>query len=581
MAERRHDIVVVEHSGGGHWTAHARGLTESYLELGDATDDRFLAAFGERLAIEHGGVAVSCLIFIADYPTEFEPRCLAAYPRHVYTLTRRMSLAYAVQCNATRFIVIDGSDERSASSFVRTRSGLVEQPLRMTTRTAPDVISSLGVDHVVVAEGAAHTLRKLIARLSQRTIEVLPCDALVDGALAFGASLVERDGVWRSSQIRSRITATRHVGYSILRTTRPVFDRMEPTLSEVVEQRPVLFVVDDRVDVLYGDAIRSYASNRVNARGYITITALESSKGWHEVERVCRAAVESRLGRRGIIIGVGGGVTLDISGLAASLFRRGVGYVRVPTSLVGLCDVSLGVKQGINAFGRKSILGAFYPPLACINDYTFLRTLPSSQIACGLAEVIKIAVVRDAELLRMVQQHGQLLVARPALCAGAIAREIWYRAECLMLEELGNNLDETNLARLVDFGHTFSPTLEANSSYELAHGQAVAFDMLLSTAIAVERGICALSFFEDLAKLLQTLGLTEWEREHLEIEMLEHALESSRDHRGGQLNLVVPLEAGSATYIQTVTADQIRKALASIQSFLSDWRIIAAGEGAA
>jgi 2-epi-5-epi-valiolone synthase len=582
MAERRHDIVVVEHSDGGRWIVHARGLTESYLEAGDSTDEPFLVDFASRLVVEHGGVEVRCLVFIADSPQAFEPRCVAVYPRRIYALTPRMALAHAVSSDASRFIVIDAADEVSASSFVRISSGLVEQPLRLDVGTASEAIAALGVHRVAICESESQSARALIAQLGHcGTLEILPRDAHVSGALAFGASLVDHDGVWLPSRAISRINATQQIGYSIQRTTRPVFDRSEATLREVVDERPVLLVIDNQVDALYGHEIRDYASDELDTRGYVTVAALESNKSWHEVERICRGASDGRLDRRGIVIGVGGGVTLDIAGLAAAVFRRGLGYVRVPTTLVGLCDVSLGVKQGVNAFGRKSILGAFYPPLASINDYTFLRTLPSSQIACGLAEVIKIALVRDARLFEDVQRNGELFVAHSALCTGAIARDIWYRAECLMLEELCNNLDESNLARLVDFGHTFSPTVEANGGYQIAHGQAVAFDMLLSTAIAVEQGICAPRLFQDLAKLLQTLGLTSWESEPIDVDMLQAALASSREHRAGRLNLVVPIKEGVATFIQTVTADSIRNALESMRAFVSDWRLVGAGEGAA
>ena len=113
----------------------------------------------------------------------------------------------------------------------------------------------------------------------------------------------------------------------------------------------------------------------------------------------------------------------------------------------------------MNAWGRKSLIGSFYPPTACINDYGFLRTLPRADMARGIAEIVKIALVRDSGLFRELEAMGSSLLDSSPPRHAARSRDIWFRAECLMLEELGTNLFEEELARLADFGHTFSPSL--------------------------------------------------------------------------------------------------------------------------
>ena len=112
-----------------------------------------------------------------------------------------------------------------------------------------------------------------------------------------------------------------------------------------MQGKHILLVLDANVDALYGASLHRYAQQRLNVRGVVTITPREADKTWSEVERVCQAAMTAGLDRRGVIVAVGGGVTLDIAGLAAALYRRGVGYVRVSTTLVALIDVSLGVKK--------------------------------------------------------------------------------------------------------------------------------------------------------------------------------------------------------------------------------------------
>ena len=187
----------------------------------------------------------------------------------------------------------------------------------------------------------------------------------------------------------------RRIGYSVLRPERGVFDLDESTLGEVVGSSPVLLVCDRRVAAIHLEAWRRYAQRHLNVSGEYLADGSESAKTWDQVHEICSAAATCGLPRNGVVIGIGGGVTLDVAGVAASIFRRGVPYLRIPTSLVGLIDVSVGIKQGVNAHGRKNLLGSFYPPLASINDYRFLGTLPACEISNGIAEIVKIASLRD------------------------------------------------------------------------------------------------------------------------------------------------------------------------------------------
>src|SRR5207244_8284933 len=132
----------------------------------------------------------------------------------------------------------------------------------------------------------------------------------------------------------------------------------------------------------------------------------------------------------------GCGWPVTSAGPGAAMFRRGVGYVRVPTTLVGLVDVSVGIKQAVNAFGRKNILGTFFPPTASVNDYSLVRTSPARSISCGLAEILKIAVVRDARLLATVEKHGAELLHSGYRSPAAVASSVAQHAEILMMEEL-------------------------------------------------------------------------------------------------------------------------------------------------
>jgi 3-dehydroquinate synthase len=306
---------------------------------------------------------------------------------------------------------------------------------------------------------------------------------------------------------------------------------------------------------LYGRAILNYASTRLVCCGITTVNPGDASKTWSQVARVCEQAERARLPRHGVIAGVGGGVTLDISGLAASLYHRGVGYVRVPTTLMGMVDVAVGIKHAINFNGKKSLLGAFYPPLGVVNDFGFLKTLPRTELANGFSEIIKLGMVRDRILFEWLEQYGERLLRSGFQEPLAWARRIALRSEYVMMADLQPNLYESEFRRFPDFGHTFSAGIEEASDYLLPHGQAVAIDMLLATIIAVRRGLCTGDVLSRLTALYRGLGLLALPS-ICTGEVLAGALTSTRLHRGGQIHMVLPAGLGEGRFVEDVDAEE-------------------------
>lgn len=362
-----------------------------------------------------------------------------------------------------------------------------------------------------------------------------------------------------SSALHMRVTHPVH--YQVVHPLHPVFDMAEPALAEVVKERPALLAVDENVDRIFGEQIDSYCRQHLHSLGKVLVDAGEQHKGWGQVERVCNEAISRSLPRNGFMIGVGGGTTLDMVGLAAALFRRGVGYVRIPTTLVGLVDVGVGVKHGINFGGKKNIIGTFYPPVAGVNDLRFLRTVPKWEISCGFAEIIKMGMVSDSRLFELLESYGSRLLASKFQEPPEVAHEVVIRAEERMMQELRPNLFEGDKCRLVDFGHTFSQSMEMASNYRIRHGEAVAVDMLLSTIIAVERGICEMQVLARLAALYRKVSLPLTQSVCSTQDFLG-AIHETRLHRGGDLNLVLPTGIGSARFVQGVQPDEMAGAIA-------------------
>ncbi len=359
------------------------------------------------------------------------------------------------------------------------------------------------------------------------------------------------------------MSASKTVAYEIEHTRAPIFDLCDNTLADAVEGRPVFIVIDERLWAAHGSQVESYAQSRLHCLGVIRLPGSEATKSLDAVAALCNAAIEKHLPRHGAFIAVGGGTILDMVGFVASIYRRGIAYVRVPTTLIGMIDVGVGIKQAINFKHKKNVLGSFYPPLCTINDVRFLWQLPRRELACGMAEALKIFLLCDAPAFELLEEHALELMESRLRSPEPVAETFLLRAQIAMMEQLSTNLFEHELQRLVDFGHSFSPIIETMSDYAVAHGEAVALDMLVSTAIAVGRKLCDASLMSRLIRLYGIIGLPTT-HPLLSPLLMERALVETRAHRGGVTNLVVPAGLGAAHFLQDVSYDEIALALRSI-----------------
>ncbi|MFF2409958.1 sedoheptulose 7-phosphate cyclase [Streptomyces sp. NPDC058092] len=327
-----------------------------------------------------------------------------------------------------------------------------------------------------------------------------------------------------------------------------------PLLARSCEDRRVVAFLGPSVNHLYGDRLRKYLAAHLKPGDWSVdvIPSGEDSKTLAAAEAVCAIAKREGLDRQGVMLAVGGGVVCDIVGFAASMYARGVRYIRVNTTLVGQVDAGIGVKTGVNALQTKNMLGAYHPPYASLNDPTLLGTLPDREIRCGLGEIVKMAVIRDRELFHTLEMHHDIFQGRsPGLPIGTtdVEHYVIRTSIRLMLEELCFNLREHVLARLVDFGHTFSPVIETASGHRIAHGEAVAIDMAISSHVARLLGLIGAEDCARIVNLLEGLRLPLFDAEACTLELMQQALHASWERRGRRLYLVVPSGIGTATFV--------------------------------
>lgn len=328
-------------------------------------------------------------------------------------------------------------------------------------------------------------------------------------------------------------------------------------LVQICKGRKIVIVIDNNVSRIYGKQVKQFFDHSKIEYSILKLNAFEDYKNIKTVASLCRAAKKFGLQRDSIFIAIGGGITMDIVGFTAFTYRRKIPYIRIPTTLVGIVDAGVGVKVGVNFNGSKNFLGGYYPPLAVFNDQSFLKTLTSKEIRCGLFEILKMAIIKDRKLFELIKKHYKEFFGKEF---NSHTHEINYFAAFLMMEELEKNLFETNLQRLVDFGHTFSPLLETTSGYAIPHGEAVGIDMLLSSTISLNKRLIKKLVFDEIFKLILAIGFSK--RYNLpNIKELHNSLSEIRRHRGGNLNLVLPVKIGTAVFTNKCTYMEVENAI--------------------
>ena len=327
-----------------------------------------------------------------------------------------------------------------------------------------------------------------------------------------------------------------------------------------------LMVIDEYVDGLYGEVIRSYFRHYDLELTVFAVVIRETAKSWRTVEHIVDAFGEFGLLRSEPVLVVGGGLTTDVAGFACASYRRSTNYIRVPTTLIGLIDASVSIKVAVNHRNSKNRLGAFHASQKVILDFSFLATLPIDQVRNGMAELIKISTVANSTIFELLEKYGaDLLGTRFGHLNGSpelrdIADRVTYSAIDTMLTLEVPNLQEIELDRVIAFGHTWSPVLELAPEVPFFHGHAIAVDMALSTTLAERRGYISISERDRIFCLMSGLGLA-LDSPHLTPELLAKATAAILQTRDGKLRAAVPRPIGTCHFVNDLTLEELNQTL--------------------
>ena len=364
--------------------------------------------------------------------------------------------------------------------------------------------------------------------------------------------------------------------------TERLFDPSNPVLTEAVtrleadrQHRCLMFVDDGLLGARPGLTDQVEAYFRQHARNLALVGPPIAVPGGEQVknelffvEQMQRQVFERAIDRHSYVIAMGGGALLDAVGLVAGTTHRGIRLIRVPTTVLAQDDSGVGVKNGVNLYGVKNFCGTFAPPFAVLNDIDLLTPLSKRDKIAGMAEAVKVALIRDGDFFAWLEHNADDLITfqRPALAA------MIRRCAELHMRQIAHGGDpfETGSARPLDYGHWSAHKLESLTKHHLRHGEAVAIGMVLDARYSVLAGLLAAGQEERICALLEHLGFRLWhpaleaKRSDGSLAVLE-GLREFREHLGGELTVTLLADIGRGLEVHEIDEARMLAAMSWVK----------------
>jgi len=392
---------------------------------------------------------------------------------------------------------------------------------------------------------------------------------------------------YRQSQAHVVSTADDHTVEAVMSSTTftsiklidNVLDPEQPVLRDIyISLGRCVCLLDRNVERYYGEQIERYFHHHGIHLEKLVYRAMEVDKGISTVERMLGDFKSLGVSRNEPVLIIGGGVLADTGGLACALYHRNTPYVMLSTSIVAGIDAGPSPRTCSDGFGYKNLFGAYHAPVLSITDRSFFKTLREGWLRHGIAEIIKMGAVKDAELFSYLEQVGQELITtrfgtldcQPGDQISTLSKKILGAALRSYVEAEYDNLYETHQCRPHAYGHTWSPGFEIEAG--LLHGHAVTIGMGFGAYLSYCNNWISAQDFHRILRLISSFGLSLWHDVLLNQKTLWAAQEKMVQKRGG--NLVAPLpkgEIGKCGYLNSLTQDELNEAIKQYQTICADY----------
>jgi 3-dehydroquinate synthase len=319
-------------------------------------------------------------------------------------------------------------------------------------------------------------------------------------------------------------------------------------------------VTDDRVGPLVAGRLRERLERAGLKTDLLSIPPGEASKRWETARSIFDWMAGAGFDRRSALVAVGGGVVGDLAGFAASLYMRSIPFAQVPTTLLAQVDSSMGGKTAIDFGDRKNLLGTFHQPRRVYTDPEALATLPPEEMANGMAEVIKSAIVRDPAFFGFLERRRDAVLARDAkIMETVVTRCCRIKTGVVMEDE-----KDTGARRILNFGHTVGHAVEVLSGYAVPHGAAVSMGMAAETALACRLGLLPASEKGRILGLLKAYGLPSGLPRSLDRARLVDLMKGDKKTEQGRIVMALPTAVGAVSIAEGVGRPEIEVALEEV-----------------
>jgi len=316
-------------------------------------------------------------------------------------------------------------------------------------------------------------------------------------------------------------------------------------------------IADDRVAALFGDTLlASLHAAGINAE-ILVFPHGEANKTLQTIGDLAGRLARMGFDRQDALIGLGGGVTGDITGFLASSYMRGIPFVQIPTTLLAQVDSSVGGKTGVDIPEGKNLVGSFYQPQVVYIDISVLKKLPKEELLGGLAEVIKYGVIYDEEFFSFLRDNREgILSLDSELIKRTVHRCCKIKAEVVSADER-----EGGIRRILNYGHTIGHAVEGASDYILIHGFAVSIGMVAAARLAVLNGVLTKDDCDKIFEVLQAYGLPVEVPKTLDRARIKRYLLTDKKTVGGKVFYVLPSQIGRTVITDNVAAEQVDEVL--------------------
>ena len=323
-------------------------------------------------------------------------------------------------------------------------------------------------------------------------------------------------------------------------------------LSKILDENGVKFekcllVIDNKISKTFiKKVISSLSKKKVN---YHFFNANEVNKNQSSVNKILAILLKKNFHRNDCLISIGGGITGDTSGFASSIFKRGIKFINIPTTLLAQVDSSIGGKTGINSIHGKNLIGSFYQPSLVLSDINFLKTLPKRELICGYGEILKHALISDKKFFLYLDKNGQrILNLQTPFIQKAIHKSCLIKKRIIELDE-----KENNLRKILNFGHTFAHAYEATLTYskKLNHGEAVILGIISASKFSLKNNLLSIKEFKLIQNHLIKFNLPIKLRKHFTKKNLNEIIkfmEKDKKNNNKKINLVLLKKIGKPVF---------------------------------